>query len=137
MSGTRSATEIDQHVGARLRVRRQVLGMSQEALGERLGVTFQQVQKYERGSNRVSASRLFFLADALDVPVSYFFDGLAESGSATGEAASGDLYAFITSPDGVALASAFSSIGDRAVRRKLIELARAVSGGVDTVEGSA
>jgi transcriptional regulator with XRE-family HTH domain len=111
--------------------------MSQESLGERLGVSFQQVQKYERGSNRVSASRLFFLADALDVPVSYFFEGLDESGRVSGEAASDDLYAFITSPDGVILAAAFSSIGDQSVRRKLIELARAVGGGDDAVADSA
>lgn len=137
MNKVRSASEIDQHVGARLRLRRQLIGMSQEALGEHLGVTFQQVQKYERGSNRVSASRLFFLANALSVPVRYFFDGLDENGLATGEAASDDLYAFITSPDGVALAAALSSIDDRAVRRKLIDLARAVGGGDDVVEDSA
>jgi transcriptional regulator with XRE-family HTH domain len=111
--------------------------MSQESLGERLGVSFQQVQKYERGSNRVSASRLFFLADALDVPVSYFFEGLDERGRVSGEAPSDDLYAFITSPDGVTLAAAFSSIGDQAVRRKMIELARAVGGGDDAVADSA
>lgn len=127
MSGTRSATEIDQHVGARLRIRRQLVGMSQEALGERLGVSFQQVQKYERGSNRVSASRLYFLADALGVPVSYFFEGLDESGTLS-EVIGGDaFYDFISSPDGVAFVSALSGVEDGPVRRKLLELARSLA----------
>lgn len=137
MPNTRSANEIDQHVGARLRIRRLAIEMSQESLGERLGVSFQQIQKYERGSNRISASRLFFLADALDVPVAHFFDGLDDSGRVSGEAVPDDLYAFITSPDGVALAAAFSSIDDQAVRRKLVELARAVGGGDDETENGA
>jgi|TARA_R110002072_G_scaffold249922_10_gene408813 transcriptional regulator with XRE-family HTH domain len=130
MANTRGATEIDQHVGARLRVRRQLLGMSQQALGQRLGVTFQQVQKYERGANRIGASRLFFVAQALDVPVGYFFEGLDEFGQLSGDAQQEDLYAFISSPDGVAFALAFLSIEASAVRRKLIELAR-VLGGAD------
>ena len=71
--GIRNATEIDQYVGSRMRVRRIEIGMSQEALGDQLGVTFQQVQKYERGANRISASRLFFLANALGVPIGFFY----------------------------------------------------------------
>lgn len=69
---------IDVHVGARVRLRRTLLGMSQERLGEALGLTFQQVQKYERGHNRISASRLFDLSRVLDVPVNFFFDDMAE-----------------------------------------------------------
>ena len=70
---------IDVHVGSRIRLRRTLLGMSQERLGEALGLTFQQVQKYERGVNRVGASRLFDLARVLDVPISFFFDDLSEA----------------------------------------------------------
>jgi len=69
---------IDVHVGSRIRLRRTLLGMSQERLGEALGLTFQQVQKYERGVNRVGASRLFDLARVLDVPISFFFDDMPE-----------------------------------------------------------
>src|ERR1700689_2171940 len=69
---------VDVHVGARLRLRRTLLGMSQEKLGEAIGLTFQQVQKYERGANRVGASRLFDLSRVLDVPVSFFFDDISD-----------------------------------------------------------
>lgn len=68
--------DITAHIGARLRLRRTLLGMSQEKLGEAIGLTFQQIQKYERGANRISASLLVVLADKLDVPVSYFYDGI-------------------------------------------------------------
>src|SRR6201988_1812156 len=74
---------IDIHVGARIRLRRTLLGMSQERLGEALGLTFQQVQKYERGVNRVGASRLFDLSRVLDVPISFFFDDMPESLAST------------------------------------------------------
>jgi transcriptional regulator with XRE-family HTH domain len=73
---------IDVHVGSRIRLRRTLLGMSQERLGEALGLTFQQVQKYERGVNRVGASRLFDLSRVLDVPISFFFDDMPDSQSA-------------------------------------------------------
>lgn len=72
------ASPIDVHVGGRIRLRRTLLGMSQEKLGEALGLTFQQVQKYERGANRVGASRLFDLSRVLDVPISFFFDDMPE-----------------------------------------------------------
>src|SRR5258707_1346983 len=74
---------IDVHVGSRIRRRRTLLGMSQERLGDALGLTFQQVQKYERGMNRVGASRLFALSQVLDVPISFFFDDVPEAVSAT------------------------------------------------------
>src|SRR5437763_2789579 len=72
------ASPIDQHVGSRIRLRRTLMGMSQERLGEALGLTFQQVQKYERGVNRVGASRLFDLSRVLDVPISFFFDDMPD-----------------------------------------------------------
>ena len=126
----RSAAPVDVHVGARIRLRRQVLKMSQERLGEQLGVTFQQVQKYERGANRVGASRLWRLSQVLDVPVSFFFDGLTPEIEA-GEFADNDqmpiVYDFINSSDGVALAKAVSQIKNKAVRRQILELARSLA----------
>lgn len=124
----RGPTSIDQHVGARLRLRRSLLEMSQSELGEKLGVTFQQVQKYERGTNRIGASRLFHVARVMEVPVSYFFEGLdAEGDSELKGPDSETLYDFIASPDGLALASAFSGIRDQTVRRRVIDLLRSLS----------
>ena len=124
----RGPTSIDQHVGARLRLRRSMLEMSQSELGDKLGVTFQQVQKYERGTNRIGASRLFNVAKVMEVPVAYFFEGLDESGSSELQGTESDtLYDFIASPDGLALASAFSGIADQTVRRRVIDLLRSLS----------
>ena len=126
----RGPNPIDIHVGSRVRLRRQLLKMSQEKLGEELGVTFQQVQKYERGANRIGASRLYRLSRVLDVPVQYFFEGLGEKSAVTGMA-EGDqtpiVYDFIQSSDGVALAEAFSRIRDIKVRRRILELVRTLA----------
>lgn len=125
----REANQIDAHVGSRVRLRRQLLKMSQEKLGDELGVTFQQVQKYERGANRIGASRLYSLANVLDVPVNFFFDGL--TGVAAGGVAESDqspiVYDFIQSSDGVALAEAFSRIKTPKVRRRVLELVRSLA----------
>src|ERR1700728_3825063 len=92
---------IDVHVGARIRLRRTLLGMSQERLGEALGLTFQQVQKYERGVNRVGASRLFDLSRVLDVPISFFFDDMPDSlSSSFGAQSSRRAAGFTESQDG-------------------------------------
>lgn len=124
----RGPTSIDQHVGARLRLRRSLLDMSQSELGEKLGVTFQQVQKYERGTNRVGASRLFHVARVMEVPISYFFEGLDTEGDSELKGADSEtLYDFIASPDGLALASAFAGISDQTVRRRVIDLLRSLS----------
>lgn len=124
----RGPTSIDQHVGARLRLRRSMLEMSQSELGDKLGVTFQQIQKYERGTNRIGASRLFNVSRVMEVPVAYFFEGLDESGSSELPGTESDtLYDFIASPDGLALASAFSGIADQTVRRRVIDLLRSLS----------
>ncbi len=124
----RGPTSIDQHVGARLRLRRSLMDMSQSELGQKLGVTFQQIQKYERGTNRIGASRLFNVAKVMEVPVAYFFEGLDESGSSELKGNESDtLYDFIASPDGLALASAFSGIKDQTVRRRVIDLLRSLS----------
>jgi transcriptional regulator with XRE-family HTH domain len=126
----RGPTSIDQHVGARLRLRRSLLEMSQSQLGERLGVTFQQIQKYERGTNRIGASRLFNVSRVMEVPVAYFFEGLDEGGAPELQSDDSDtLYDFIASPDGLALASAFASIKDQTVRRRVIDLLRSLSAG--------
>jgi transcriptional regulator with XRE-family HTH domain len=126
----RSPNPVDIHVGTRVRLRRQVLKMSQEKLGDQLGVTFQQVQKYERGSNRVGASRLWKMAQVMDVPVGFFYEGLEES-MPSSEFGEGDqtpiIYDFINSTDGVSLAMAVSQIKSKGVRRQILELARSLA----------
>ena len=126
----RSPNPIDIHVGTRVRLRRQVMKMSQEKLGDQLGVTFQQVQKYERGANRVGASRLWKMSQVMDVPVGFFFDGLGQIGATTEFAEDDQLpivYDFINSTDGVSLAKAVSQIKNKAVRRQILELARSLA----------
>jgi len=126
----RGPTSIDRHVGSRVRLRRQLLNMSQEKLGEELGVTFQQVQKYERGANRIGAGRLWMLSRVLDVPVGFFFEGVTERLGAGGFS-EGDqtpiVDDFIQSADGVALAQAFARIRDAKVRRRILELVRTLA----------
>tara|TARA_R110002096_G_scaffold57687_5_gene146130 strand:+ start:4813 stop:5154 length:342 start_codon:yes stop_codon:yes gene_type:complete len=104
--------------------------MSQEKLGDELGVTFQQVQKYERGANRVGASRLYRLSRVLEVPIQFFFEDLSDLPLVAGMA-EGDqtpiVYNFIQSSDGVSLAEAFSRIGDAKVRRRVLELVRTLA----------
>jgi transcriptional regulator with XRE-family HTH domain len=121
---------VDMHVGSRIRLRRQLMKMSQEKLGDELGVTFQQVQKYERGANRVGASRLYRLSRVLEVPIQFFFEDLSDLPLVTGMA-EGDqtpiVYNFIQSSDGVSLAEAFSRISDAKVRRRVLELVRTLA----------
>src|SRR5690348_15322943 len=109
----RAPNPVDLHVGARIRMRRKLLGVSQERLAEQLSLTFQQVQKYERGANRVSASKLYEIARALEAPVSYFFEGLADTAIAgAGVAASGAefVHDLVMTPEGLELASMFPRI---------------------------
>lgn len=130
----RNPNPIDVHVGSRVRMRRMLIGMSQERLGEQLGLTFQQVQKYEKGSNRVSASRLYQMAKILGVPVQYFFEDLPQEsagGLEPGFAESAGepvIMNFLTSSEGLQLNKAFTQIKDATVRRKVVELVRAISG---------
>ncbi|TVQ58261.1 MAG: XRE family transcriptional regulator [Rhodobacteraceae bacterium] len=121
----KSPDPIDVHVGARLRFRRMAIGMSQEALGERLGVTFQQIQKYEKGLNRIGAARLYMMGRVMNVPVAYFFEDLPESGCADDPAASP--IAFLSTPEGLQLNLAFARIADADTRRKVVELVRALA----------
>ncbi len=126
----RSPNPVDIHVGSRVRLRRKTTRMSQEKLGDLLGITFQQVQKYERGSNRIGASRLWKIAQILEVPVAFFYEGLPNNNAADGFAESDQtpvVYDFINSTDGIALAMAVSQIKSRAVRRQILELARSLA----------
>ncbi len=113
-------------------MRRTLIGMSQEKLGERLDVTFQQVQKYEKGSNRISASRLFEISLILDVPVQFFFDGIRHGYGATEpedqeQTDAFQMFDFLSSPDGVQLIRTFSGIGNAEVRRNIIDLVKSIS----------
>ena len=123
---------IDVRVGARLRLRRNMLGLSQEKLGEAIGLTFQQVQKYERGANRIGASRLYELSRVLDVPVSFFFDDTDPvHAPAMGGFAEPSDEAFETDPlrepETLELIRAYSTIENTAVRRCLLDLAKALA----------
>jgi transcriptional regulator with XRE-family HTH domain len=132
--GSRRPNPIDVHVGGRVRFRRMLLGMSQEKLGEKLGLTFQQIQKYEKGINRIGASRLFDLAQVLGVPVQFFYEeapageplaampaGFAEKPE---ENANVD---FLRSRDGLELNKAFVRISDAKARRAIVDLVRSLA----------
>lgn len=121
---------IDIHVGSRVRLRRVLIGMSQEKLGDQLGITFQQVQKYEKGTNRIGSSRLYKIAEVLGVPVAFFFEDIpgrtADKGF--GETQS-ERYVvdFISSAEGLQLNKAFLRIPESRVRRKIVELVQALA----------
>jgi transcriptional regulator with XRE-family HTH domain len=130
--GSRRPNPIDIHVGSRVRFRRMLLGMSQEKLGEKLGLTFQQIQKYEKGINRIGASRLFDLAHVLGVSVQFFYeeapatepqplDGFAE------KPAEGSIVEFLRSRDGLELNKAFVRISDAKARRAIVDLVRSLA----------
>ena len=119
---------IDAHIGARVRLRRLMLGMSQESLGGQLSLTFQQIQKYEKGVNRISTSRLYALARALSMPVNYFFEGLSNPDlpsdyDSLQEANTASPYLdFVSSGEGVQLNKAFLKIEDDVTRRKILAI---------------
>jgi transcriptional regulator with XRE-family HTH domain len=128
---------IDVHVGARVRLRRTLLGLSQEKLGEAIGLTFQQVQKYERGANRIGASRLFDLSRVLDVPISYFYEGMDDE---IRDQSPGQLYARneepavyegdtdpLTRRESIQLIRNYYRIPDESARRGLFELASSLA----------
>jgi len=126
---------IDVHVGSRVRMRRILIGMSQEKLGDALGLTFQQVQKYEKGTNRIGASRLQNIATILGVPVEYFFDGkpidettpmLDMADGSPDEATY--VVDFLATSEGVQLNKAFVRIRDARLRRKVVELVKEIAG---------
>ncbi|PNG26443.1 helix-turn-helix domain-containing protein [Methylocella silvestris] len=129
---------IDRHVGSRVRMRRVILGMSQEKLGEALGLTFQQVQKYEKGANRIGASRLQQISRTLDVPPAFFFEGAPSFESAPGgatpalgvaeEANSSYVADFLSTAEGLHLNMAFARIHDPKVRKRIIDLISVLAG---------
>ena len=128
----RSADEVDAHVGRRLRQRRTALGISQEQLGTQLSLTFQQIQKYEKGQNRISAGRLYKIAQILSVPVEHFFEGLGSTNHAHarhgGMPGDVDVGAFLSSPEGLALTAGFMKISDAATRRRIVDLVNTIAG---------
>jgi transcriptional regulator with XRE-family HTH domain len=116
----RGPTAVDRHVGLRIRMRRRELGMSQERLADAIGLTFQQVQKYERAANRVSASKLWEIAKVLRSNIAYFYEGLEDGGGEGGVSATHD---FLLTNEGMELAATFPTIAPR-LRRKVLELVR-------------
>ena len=115
---------IDKHVGSRVRMRRIMLNMSQEKLGDALGITFQQVQKYEKGTNRIGASRMQHISQILGVPVSYFFDEAPTAMPDGGFSETSPDYVadFLTTSEGLQLTKSFMRIQNPKVRRKIVDL---------------
>jgi transcriptional regulator with XRE-family HTH domain len=134
MMAKKAPNPIDKHVGSRVRMRRMMLGMSQEKLGDALGLTFQQVQKYEKGTNRIGASRLQQISHILQVPVAFFFEGAPSTPGAPrtegmGEAPSPAYVSdFLATSDGLALTKAFMRISDSKLRRRIVDLVEQIAG---------
>ena len=124
---------IDRHVGSRVRMRRMMLAMSQTDLGDALGLTFQQVQKYEKGTNRVGASRLQHISHVLQVPVAFFFEGAPHQPGqpkGLGEAPSpAYVFDFLATSDGLALTKAFMRIKESKLRRRIVDLVEEIAEG--------
>jgi transcriptional regulator with XRE-family HTH domain len=128
---TKAPNPVDKHVGSRVRMRRIMLGMSQEKLGEALGLTFQQIQKYEKGTNRVGASRIQQISEVLQVPVSFLFEGVP-SGNINGEgfsegASPAYVSDFLATSEGLALTRAFTRINDSKLRRSIVDLVEQIA----------
>jgi transcriptional regulator with XRE-family HTH domain len=126
--GEKATSPVDKHVGRRVRMRRQMLAMSQEKLGNALGLSFQQVQKYERGMNRIGASRLQQIGEVLQVPVSFFFEDTAVSASAPHEPDyfQAQIAEFVSSPEGLRLIAAFERIKSAALRREIVSFVKTI-----------
>jgi len=126
----KQANPIDGQVGSRLRLRRMMIGMSQEKLGEMLGLTFQQVQKYEKGVNRIGAGRLFEIARILGVPIQYFYESVTEQLASTpgfAERDSQPVLEFVSSGDGLQLSLAYMRIKDPKVRKRVLDLVKSLA----------
>lgn len=129
---TKAPDPIDKYVGSRVRMRRIMLGMSQERLGDSLGLTFQQVQKYEKGTNRIGASRLQQISDVLQVPVQFLFEGApttaAHAGGSFNEAPSPAYVSdFLSTSEGLAMTRAFTRINDSKLRRSIVDLVEQIA----------
>lgn len=124
----RSPNPVDRHVGLRIRLRRKELGISQERLAESIGLTFQQIQKYERAANRVSASKLWEMSRALSTNIGYFYEGLADTPAPVGADKPRDaVQEFLLTPEGIELATSFPQIPRGRVRRRILDLVRALA----------
>ncbi len=132
----KSPNPIDKHVGSRVRMRRVLIGMSQERLGGALGLTFQQVQKYEKGTNRIGASRLQQIAGVLSVPPAFFFEDMPNSDNAAeagfAEEGGGSVVDFLSTAEGLTLNKAFVRIKEARIRKRIIDLVTALADGDDT-----
>lgn len=132
MANKKQPNPIDIHVGSRVRLRRMMLSMSQEKLGERLGITFQQIQKYEKGTNRIGASRLQHIARVLSVPVAFFFEDApgtpGEAGGMSDHPQTSHVVDFLSSSEGIQLNKAFVRIKSPKLRRRVIDLIRGMAG---------
>lgn len=127
MNDERAANAVDRKLGQRVRSRRLEIGMSQEKLAELLGVTFQQVQKYEKGVNRIAASRLFDIAAALDIPIARFFENIGTSrAGGVAETRQEFIDDALATPEGAQLIALFASIKSVKVRRRVVDLVRAL-----------
>jgi len=133
MQSKKIPNPIDVHVGSRIRLRRNMLGISQEKLGESLGVTFQQIQKYEKGTNRVGASRLQAISSILNAPVAFFFEGGPGSependkGGFAEDSQTSYVVDFLSTADGLQLNRAFVKISDPKVRRRIVDLVKSLA----------
>lgn len=132
LADKRKPNPVDIHVGSRVRLRRTMIGLSQEKLGEALGITFQQVQKYEKGTNRIGASRLQEISKVLETPVSFFFEDAPGQDSAAAKgfeenSASNFVIDFLSTSEGLQLNRSFIRIEDALVRRKVVDLVKALA----------
>lgn len=135
----KAPNDVDRHVGARVRMRRILLGFSQEKLADALGLTFQQVQKYEKGTNRISASRLQQISGALGVPIDFFYGDGAPASEVGGFAESGKAgyEADMMTADGLKLLRAFNAIRDPQTRKRIVELTQTLSTSTNRTDRSA
>ncbi len=134
----KAPNDVDRHVGARVRMRRILLGLSQEKLADALGLTFQQVQKYEKGTNRISASRLQQISGALGVPIEFFYNDGTPTSEVGGFADTGKTgyEADMMTTDGLKLLKAFNAIQDQQTRKRIVELAQTLSASTNRKERS-
>jgi transcriptional regulator with XRE-family HTH domain len=125
----KQANPIDAQVGSRVRIRRMLIGMSQEKLGDLLSLTFQQIQKYEKGVNRIGAGRLYEIARILGVPIEFFYEGVAGGPGPGGfaESESAPVMEFVSSGEGMQLSLAFMKIKDAKVRKRVLDLVKSLA----------
>jgi len=127
IAAKKQANPIDIQVGNRVRIRRMLIGMSQERLGDLLGLTFQQVQKYEKGVNRIGAGRLFEVARILNVPVDFFYEGVNDAAQGASETDGAPVMGFVSSGEGLQLSLAFMKIKDAKVRKRVLDLVKSLA----------